>query len=122
MIKLRQKIRSIFGRRNVGRRRRPRIDYCDLWSLDATLAYVISCYLEEFIDSVETCGSTPLDYTTRYGYDDAFGMWKKDLERMLNAFRSYYKESDGEEISEEEKAGIQNGMELFFKRYSDLWF
>jgi len=122
MRELMQKIRNAWGRGNGGKRHRPRIEYRDLWGLNATLAFVISCYLEEFIESIKLCGATPGDYVAKYGNKEAYGYWEKDLKRMLAAFRAYYRRSDGEQISKDEETGIQLGMELFFKRYSDLWF
>ena len=122
MRELIQKIRNALGRGDGGKRRRPRIEYRDLWGLNATLSFVISCYLEEFIESIKLCGATPEDYVAEYGDKEAYGYWEEDLKRMLVAFRAYYRSSDGEQISKDEEAGIQLGMELFFKRYSDLWF
>lgn len=122
MRELFHKIRNVFDRGNGGKRRRPKIECRDLWGLNATLAFIISCYLEEFIESIKLCGATPGDYVARYGDGEAFGYWEKDLQRMLAAFRAYYRRSDGEPLGKEEEAGIQPGIELFFKRYSDLWF
>ena len=44
------------------KKKEPKIELCELWSLDHTLAKIISRYLKEFIEASSLSGATPGSY------------------------------------------------------------
>lgn len=66
----------------------PEIELCELWSLNHTLAKIISRYLKEFIEASSLSGSTPGSYYHK-DPENCWSLWEADLWKMQKAFADY---------------------------------
>ena len=84
------------------KKKEPKIELCELWSLDHTLAKIISRYLKD----PENCWS----------------LWEADLWKMQKAFEDYAAMDRPAECPEEKRKEIREGMQLFIDKYDSLWY
>ena len=66
----------------------PEIELCELWSLNHTLAKIISRYLKEFIEASSLSESTPGSYYHK-DPENCWSLWEADLWKMQKAFAYY---------------------------------
>ena len=63
------------------KKKEPKIELCELWSLNHTLAKIISRYLKEFIEASSLSGATPGSYYHK-DPDNCWSLWEADLWKM----------------------------------------
>lgn len=84
-------------------------DDSDLWNLDNTLAKLILPRLRRFRD---VASGYPADL-------ERDAQWKTELAKMITAFETI---ADDERCySPQEQAWVQEGLDLFAKRFRSLW-
>ena len=67
------------------KKKEPKIELCELWSLRHTLARIISRYLKEFIEASRLSGATPGSYCQK-DPENSWSLWEADLWKMQKAF------------------------------------
>lgn len=70
------------------KKKEPKIELCELWSLNHTLAKIISRYLKEFIEASSLSGSTPGIYYQK-DPENCWNLWEADLWKKQKAFEDY---------------------------------
>ena len=103
------------------KKKEPEIELCELWSLNHTLAKIISRYLKEFIEASSLSGSTPGSYYHK-DPENCWSLWEADLWKMQKAFEGYAKMDRPAECPEEKRKEIREGMQLFIDKYDELWY
>ena len=68
------------------KQKEPKIELYELWSLNHTLARIISRYLKEFIEASSLSGSTPESYYQK-DPENCWSLWEADLWKMQKAFK-----------------------------------
>ena len=103
------------------KKKEPKIELCELWSLNQTLAKIISRYLKEFIEASSLSGATPGSYCQKYP-DFCFILFEADLWKMQKAFEDYAALDRPAECPEEKRKEIREGMQLFIDKYDALLY
>ena len=68
------------------KKKEQKIELCELWSLNHTLAKIISRYLKEFIEASSLSGATPGSYCQK-DPENCWSLWEADLWKMQKAFK-----------------------------------
>ena len=68
------------------KKKEAKIELYELWSLDHTLARIISRYLKEFIEASSLSGATPGIYCQK-DPENCRSLWEADLWKMQKAFK-----------------------------------
>ena len=102
------------------KKKEQKIELCELWSLNHTLAKIISRYLKEFIEASSLSGSTPGSYYSK-DQENCWSLWETDLWKMQKAFEDYAALDRIAECPEEKRREIREGMQLFIDKYEALW-
>lgn len=122
----------------IDRKIKIRIDKYDVWSLDHTLALIITPALKKLKENVigVPASMSELLYdssnTTQYcfdfykeddsiAFDKAKEHWNEILDKMIYSFESIITD-DWFTETEEETLKIQEGFDLFAKHYRNLWY
>ena len=103
------------------KKKEPKIELCELWSLRHTLARIISRYLKEFIEASCLSGATPGSYYKK-DPENCWNLWEADLWKMQKAFADYAALDRPAECPEEKRKEIREGMQLFIDKYDALWY
>ena len=103
------------------KKKEPKIELCELWSLDHTLAKIISRYLKEFIEASRLSGATPGSYCQK-DPENSWSLWEADLWKMQKAFADYAALDCPAVCPEEKLKDIREGMQLFIDKYNALWY
>lgn len=99
-------------------------DDSDLWSLDFTLAKWILPRLTEFkkvkrgVPCLEGFGSYHVDEDYKKAEDE----WDRIIDLMILSFELIVRDGNGEILSREEEAKIDEGLDLFKKYLRNLWW
>ena len=102
----------MFGKK----KKEPEIELSELWSLNHTLAKIISRYIKEFIEASSLSGSTPGSYYQK-DPENCWSLWEADLRKMQNAFADYAAMDRPAECPEEKRKEIREGMQLFIDKF-----
>ena len=103
------------------KKKEPKIELYELWSLDHTLARIISRYLKEFIEASSLSGATPGSYCQK-DPENCWSLWEADLWKMQKAFADYAALDCPAACPEEKRKEIREGMQLFIDKYDNLWY
>ena len=103
------------------KKKEQKIELCELWSLNHTLAKIISRYLKEFIEASSLSGSTPGSYYSK-DQENCWSLWETDLWKMQKACEDYAALDCIAECPEEKRREIREGMQLFIDKYDALWY
>ena len=103
------------------KKKEPKIELCELWSLNHTLARIISRYLKEFIEASSLSGATPGSYYKK-DPENCWNLWVADLWKMQKAFADYAALDRPAVCPEEKRKEIREGMKLFIDKYDALWY
>ena len=98
------------------KKKEAKIELCELWSLNHTLAKIISRYLKEFIEASRLSGATPGSYSQK-DPENSRSLWK-----MQKAFADYAALDCPAVCPEEKRKEIREGMQLFIDKYDALWY
>lgn len=120
---------SFVERKKQNKQDKDEIKLSELWGLNSTLGAIISSYLREFKKASGYSGATPGSHSLQQVdgktivLDNGFGRWCDTLDKMIWSFEQYAN-MDGRfrEVSEEYRNRLQEGIDLFAKYYSDLWY
>ena len=102
------------------KKKEQKIELCELWSLNHTLAKIISRYLKEFIEASSLSGATPGSYCQK-DPENCWSLWEADLWKMQKAFADYAALDCPAVCPEEKRKEIREGMQLFIDKYDALW-
>ena len=103
------------------KKKEAKIELYELWSLDHTLARIISRYLKEFIEASSLSGATPGIYCQK-DPENCRSLWEADLWKMQKAFADYAALDCPAVCPEEKRKEIREGMQLFIDMYNTLWY
>ncbi len=120
---------SFVERKKQNKRANDEIKLSELWGLNSTLGAIISSYLREFKKASGYSGATPGSFCVQQAdrrvvdVSNAWKQWKETLDKMIWSFEQYSRADDGfHRVSEEYLDRVQEGVDLFAKYYSDLWY
>ena len=97
------------------KKKEPKIELCELWSLDHTLAKM------EFIEALRLSGATPGSYCQK-DPENCWSLWEADLWKMQKAFADYAALDCPAVCPEEKRKEIREGMQLVIDKYDALWY
>ena len=103
------------------KKKEQKIELCELWSLNHTLAKIISRYLKEFIEASSLSRSTSGSYCHK-DPENCWSLWAADLWKMQKAFADYATLDCPAKCPEEKRKEIREGMQLFIDKYDELWY